>query len=192
VKTRGQNDDTFREEAAALGERAKGAAKDLAGHVIGDDEMEAEGERENARGRARQAANNLVDETDGVPGRTVTPGGYVTGLYSSPEAASRAYEGLTTKHGYQPNDINVVMSDDTRRRHFGDVTPGTELSGGTKAAEGLGKGAAEPPLAAASAPRWPRSSPSAPPWRSPGSAWWWPVPSPQRWPVRAPAAPLAA
>jgi uncharacterized protein YjbJ (UPF0337 family) len=142
VKTRGQNDDTFREEAAALGERAKGAAKDLAGHVIGDDEMEAEGERENARGRARQAANNVMDETDGVPGRTVTPGGYVTGLYSSPEAASRAYEGLTTKHGYQPNDINVVMSDDTRRRHFGDVTPGTELSGGTKAAEGLGKGAA--------------------------------------------------
>jgi hypothetical protein len=35
-----------------------------------------------------------------------------------------------------------MMSDSTRTKHFGDVTPGTELSGGTKAAEGLGKGAA--------------------------------------------------
>jgi hypothetical protein len=32
------------------------------------------------------------------------------------------------------------MSDDTRRKHFADAEPGAELSGGTKAAEGLGKG----------------------------------------------------
>jgi hypothetical protein len=49
---------------------------------------------------------------------------------------------LTSKHGYQPSDINVVMSEDTRRRHFGDVKPGTELHHGSKAAEGLGAGAA--------------------------------------------------
>ena len=35
-----------------------------------------------------------------------------------------------------------MMSDDTRKKYFGDVTPGTELSGGTKAAEGFGKGSA--------------------------------------------------
>jgi hypothetical protein len=63
-------------------------------------------------------------------------------LYPTPEAATRAYSGLTSKHGYRSDDINVLMSDDTRRRHFGDATPGTELSGGTKAAEGLGKGSA--------------------------------------------------
>ena len=101
--------------------------------------MEAEGERENAMGRARQATNEVVG------GRTadrVSGSGYVTGLYTTPEAASRAYDGLTSKHGYQPSDINVVMSEDTRRRHFGDVKPGTELHHGSKAAEGLGAGAA--------------------------------------------------
>jgi hypothetical protein len=84
--------------------------------------------------------------TDNTPGgNTVTgveerTGNYVSGLYSSPEAASRAYDGLTTTHGYKADDIDVVMSDDTRKKHFGDAKPGEEL--GTKAAEGLGKGAA--------------------------------------------------
>jgi len=142
VETRGKKDDTLAEEASALSQRAKGATKDAVGDLIDDEEMESEGERENAVGRARQAANKVTEETDGVLGRTVTPSGYVTGLYSTPEDANRAYQGLTTKHGYKSDDINVLMSEDTRQRHFGDVKPGTELSGGTKAAEGLGKGAA--------------------------------------------------
>ena len=142
METRGKKDDTLAEEAAALSQRAKGATKDAVGDMIDDDEMEAEGERENAAGRARQGANKVTEETDGVLGRSVTPSGYVTGLYPTPEAADRAYQGLTTKHGYKSDDINVLMSEDTRKRHYGDVTPGTELSGGTKAAEGLGKGAA--------------------------------------------------
>ena len=134
------------EEASAAGQRMKGAVKDVVGDVTDNTRLEREGEIENAVGRSRQAAN---DVTDDVTGRTVTPSvighsndRYITGLYATPEAASRAYEGLTTKHGYKPTDINVVMSEDTRRRHFGDVTPGTELQHGTKAAEGLGKGAA--------------------------------------------------
>jgi uncharacterized protein YjbJ (UPF0337 family) len=138
-ETRRTKDGTLGEEAKAMGQRAKGAAKDALGDMIDDEELEREGERENAQGRARQAANDAVPDTTG---QTYREGGYVTGLYSSPEAASRAYEGLTTKHGYRADDINVVMSEDTRKRHFGDVKPGTELSGGTKAAEGLGKGAA--------------------------------------------------
>ena len=142
MEYKGKKDDSLTEEASALGQRAKGAAKDVVGDMIDDEEMEAEGERENLAGRSRQGANKVTEETDGVLGRTVTPSGYVTGLYSTPEDASRAYEGLTTKHGYKANDINVVMSEETRRRHFGDVKPGTELSHGTKAAEGLGKGAA--------------------------------------------------
>lgn len=142
METRGKKDDTLSEEVSALGQRTKGAAKDLVGDMIDDEEMEAEGERENAVGRARQATNNVMDETDGVRGSTVTPGHYVTGLYTSPESASRAYDSLTSKHGYKSDDISVVMSDDTRKKHWGDVAPGTELTGGTKAAEGLGKGAA--------------------------------------------------
>ena len=142
METRGKNDDTLGEEVSALGQRTKGAAKDIVGDVIDDEQMEAEGERENAAGRARQATNNVMDETDGVRGATRDTGRYVTGLYTSPESANRAYEGLTTKHGYKADDISVMMSDNTRMKHFGDVKPGTELSGGTKAAEGLGKGAA--------------------------------------------------
>jgi len=139
VETRGNKDGTLGEEVSAFGQRVKGAAKDTVGDIIDDEQLEAQGERENAAGRARQAANDAVPD---ATGRTVTDGGYVTGLYTTPEAANRAYEGLTTKHGYQATDINVVMSEDTRRRHFGDVEPGSELSHGTKAAEGLGKGAA--------------------------------------------------
>lgn len=141
-----KNDDTVGEEISALGQRVKGAAKDVAGHVANDRGLEREGERENALGRARQASNDVMDETDGVRGATV--GGdasrdrYVTALYPTPDAANRAYSGLTTDHGYKSDDISVLMSDETRKRHYGDVTPGTELSGGTKAAEGLGKGSA--------------------------------------------------
>ena len=142
METRGKNDDTLGEEVSALGQRTKGAAKNIVGDMIDDEKMEAEGRRENAAGRARQATNNVMDETDGVRGATRDTGRYVTGMYSSPESANRAYEGLTSKHGYKPDDISVMMSDDTRKKHFGDVKPGTELSGGTKAAEGLGKGAA--------------------------------------------------
>ncbi len=141
-----KNDDTVSEEISAMGQRVKGTAKDIAGSVANDRGLEREGERENAIGRARQASNNVMDETDGVPGATVNDRSsrdrYVTGLYPTPDAANRAYEGLTTKHGYKADDINVVMSDETRKRYYGDATPGTELSGGTKAAEGLGKGSA--------------------------------------------------
>lgn len=141
-----KNDDTVGEEVSAFGQRAKGAVKDAVGDVTGNKSLEREGERENAEGRARQATNNVMDETDGVRGATAggryTSEGYVTGLYSTPESASKAYESLTSQHGYKADDINVLMSDETRKRHFGDVKPGTELSGGTKAAEGFGKGSA--------------------------------------------------
>lgn len=142
METRGKNDDTLGEEISALGQRTKGAAKDIVGDVIDDEEMEAEGKIENAAGRARQATNNVMDETDGVRGTsTGAMDRYVTGLYT-PETANRAYDDLITKHGYKADDISVMMSDNTRKKHYSDVTPGTELSGGTKAAEGMGKGAA--------------------------------------------------
>jgi len=140
-----KGDDTVGEEVSAFGERAKGAVKDATGAVTGNSRLEREGERENAEGRARQATNNVMDETDGARGATTgrstsSAGGYVTGLYSTPEAASTAYQDLTTRHGYKSDDINVLMSDDTRKRHYGDVKPGTELEGGSKAAEGMGVG----------------------------------------------------
>ncbi len=135
-------DGTMGEEVSAFGQRAKGAVKDATGAMTGNRSLERDGERENAEGRARQASNNVMDDTN-VTGRThSTAGGYVTGLYSTPESASRAYQDLTTRHGYKSDDINVLMTDETRKRHFGDAKPGAELEGGTKAAEGMGVGGA--------------------------------------------------
>lgn len=64
----------------------------------------------------------------------------VTGLFRDREAAERAYQSVTER-GYGREDVNLVMSDETRQRHFGpeDLRP-TEL--GTKAAEGAGIGGA--------------------------------------------------
>jgi uncharacterized protein YjbJ (UPF0337 family) len=128
--------DSVGEEVSAFGQRVKGAAKDATGAMTGNESLEREGERENAEGRARQAANNAIGADRPVGGR------YVTGLYDSPDAARRAYEGLTSQHGYTAEDIDVLMTDETRSRHFRDATPGAEFEQGTKAAEGFGKGSA--------------------------------------------------
>lgn len=64
---------------------------------------------------------------------------YLTGLFPDRDSAERAYQGVVDR-GYKQDDINLVMSDETRQKQFGSeqgVT--TEL--GTKAAEGAGVGA---------------------------------------------------
>lgn len=61
----------------------------------------------------------------------------MTGLFKDRESAEGAYRSLTNR-GYGKDDVNLLMSDDTRKKHF---TEGdTEL--GTKAWEDAGKGAA--------------------------------------------------
>jgi uncharacterized protein YjbJ (UPF0337 family) len=138
-----KSDDSIKEEASAFGQRVKGAVKDATGAMTGNRSMEREGERENAEGRGRQAANDVMDETDDVRSRTLNDrSGYVTSLYRSPDSAGRAYQSLTQTHGYEAGDIDVLMTDETREKHFGDAKPGAEFSGGTKAAEGFGKGSA--------------------------------------------------
>ena len=136
------SDGSLREETGALGERVKGAAKDAAGAVLGNEQLEREGERENAEGRRRQAQNDAIAGPS--RSRTAESGwsnkNLVTGLYDNPEAAGKAYQDLTTRHGYKSDDISVVMSDDTRKRHFGNVKPGQEFKEGSKAAEGAGIG----------------------------------------------------
>ena len=130
------------EEASALGQRAKGAVKDSFGAATGNESLEREGERENAEGRERQAENDAIGGRSGA--RTYDSGGsnrnLVTGLYDSPDTAGKAYQDLTTRHGYKADDISVVMSDDTRKRHFGNVKAGEEFTDGSKAAEGAGIG----------------------------------------------------
>lgn len=64
----------------------------------------------------------------------------VTGLFEDRDQAEQAYASAT-RRGYDKNDVNVAMSDETRRKYFSDSSSaGTEL--GSKAAEGAGIGGA--------------------------------------------------
>lgn len=66
-------------------------------------------------------------------------GRLLTGLFRDRDSAERAYQAVAER-GYHAHDVNLVMSDDTRQRHFSQVhAVETEL--GTKAAEGAGVGA---------------------------------------------------
>jgi len=64
---------------------------------------------------------------------------YVTGMFTDRDSTERAYSTLHER-GYTKDDINLVMSEDTRKKHFSGELEETEI--GTKAAEGAGKGSA--------------------------------------------------
>ena len=120
------NKQSIGEEAGAMKDRAVGAMKDKLGEATGNPDLERRGEAQNATGRARQSANTVVS---GAAGNQ-----YATNFYSDPEAADQAFNRLR-EADYPAEDIDVVMSDDTRRKYFD-----TEM--GSKAAEGLGVGGA--------------------------------------------------
>lgn len=63
----------------------------------------------------------------------------VSGLFNDRESTERAYSSLESR-GYSKDDVNLLMSDETRSRHFGEGTANTEL--GSKALEGAGTGSA--------------------------------------------------
>ncbi len=65
----------------------------------------------------------------------------VTGLFRDRDSAERAYQSVTDR-GYTKDDVNLAMSDATRKRHFNDTTVGRETELGSKAAEGAGIGGA--------------------------------------------------
>ncbi|CAH0348835.1 hypothetical protein [Aquabacterium sp. CECT 9606] len=69
---------------------------------------------------------------------TNTP--FVTGLFKDRDSAERAYQSLSER-GYTKDDVNLVMSDDTRSRLFS-TTTSRETELGSKAAEGAGIGGA--------------------------------------------------
>lgn len=48
------------EETSATGQRVKGAIKNAAGELVGDQALEDKGERENAAGKDRQQKNDAV------------------------------------------------------------------------------------------------------------------------------------
>ncbi len=73
-----------------------------------------------------------------TPSRTM-PSYLVTGLFPDRDSAEAAYTAAQSR-GYDKDAVDVVMSEDTRKRHF--TTPGQETELGNKAAEGAGIGGA--------------------------------------------------
>jgi len=63
----------------------------------------------------------------------------VTGLFRDRDSAEQAYGSLSSR-GYGKDDVNLLMSDETRKKHFTDDGRETEI--GNKALEGAGTGAA--------------------------------------------------
>jgi len=63
----------------------------------------------------------------------------LTGMFRDRESTERAYNTLSER-GYTKDDINIIMSDDTRKKYFDSNVRETEL--GTKAMEGAAKGSA--------------------------------------------------
>ena len=55
----------------------------------------------------------------------------MTGLFPDRESAELGYTSMSDR-GYTKDDVNVVMSEDTKNRHFTSVGTATEL--GSKAA----------------------------------------------------------
>ncbi len=65
----------------------------------------------------------------------------VTGMFRDRESAERAYSSLSER-GYEKDDINVIMSDETRNKYYPEGSDAADSELGTKALEGTGKGAA--------------------------------------------------
>jgi hypothetical protein len=63
----------------------------------------------------------------------------VTGMFADRDSAESAYQSLLNR-GYTKDEVNLIMSDDTKKRHFANEVHTTEL--GNKAMEGAGTGSA--------------------------------------------------
>jgi hypothetical protein len=67
--------------------------------------------------------------------------GMLTGIFTDRESSEGAYKSLRDR-GYSDDEINVIMSDETRNRYYGDTAADTDSDLGSKAAEGMGYGSA--------------------------------------------------
>lgn len=69
-----------------------------------------------------------------------TSGGMLTGMFRDRDSAERAYSSLSSR-GYTNDDVNLIMSDDTRKKYF-DKSDADDDGLGSKAMEGAGTGSA--------------------------------------------------
>lgn len=79
----------------------------------------------------------MKEETKMEDNMTTDRGRMLTGMFTDRESTENAYQTLHER-GYTKDDINLVMSDETRKKHFSKG----ETEVGTKAMEGAGAGSA--------------------------------------------------
>jgi hypothetical protein len=104
-------------------------------------EDSALGDHANRERQEHQATPNLSEETDSSRGTaTGTRQNWVTGTFTDRDSAERAYN-LMLSRGYSVKEINLMMSDETRRQYFSDETA-TDSELGAKAMESAGVGGA--------------------------------------------------
>lgn len=133
------NEGTVKEEAGGFKDRVVGNVKDATGAVTGNESLEREGEAQANFGNARQENNDVLGSNTGAATGRATGSGMLTGMFRDRESAERAYNSVTGR-GYTKDDVNVMMSDQTRDTHFANSDVETEL--GSKALEGAGAGSA--------------------------------------------------
>lgn len=99
------------------------------------------GQRADGQIQEPQAANKAIDQTYNSSGVTVgTRQFWVTGTFTDRASAESAYNSMLNR-GYDEKEINLMMSDETRKQYFSDETAiDTEL--GNKALESAGVGGA--------------------------------------------------
>ncbi len=91
-------------------------------------------------GRAIDGVQNTADSAaHAVTGEPYRDGSSMSGMFRDRSSAEKAYQSLHSR-GYGKDDVNLLMSDETRKTHFGDDSAQTEL--GDKAMEGAGVGSA--------------------------------------------------
>ena len=91
-------------------------------------------------GRAIDGVQNTTDHAaHAATGQSYdsNPSTNMSGMFRDRSSAEKAYQSLSSR-GYGKDDVNLLMSDETRKTHFGDNTPDTDL--GDKAMEGAGVG----------------------------------------------------
>jgi hypothetical protein len=93
-----------------------------------------------AVGRGIDGIQNTADSAaHAVTGEPYRDGGSMSGIFRDRNSAEQAYQSLSSR-GYGKDDVNLLMSDETRKTHFGDDSTHSEL--GDKAMEGAGVGSA--------------------------------------------------
>lgn len=108
-------------ELSAFGEKVEGSVKVALGSITGNRSLEREDEMQAASGSVYQGQNRVL-----------------TGMFRNRDSAERVYNSAISR-GYSKDEVNLMMSDQTRDTYFAD---GDDSAMDGKALESAGTGSA--------------------------------------------------